>query len=95
MSRTADIMRDTGVPYTVARAQADTEAALPPVRPDQLLARLVEYVDAVEDAVMQTELGRTAWPRYADRLRDAGDALKRECANAGREARTARAGKDS
>jgi hypothetical protein len=49
-----------------------------------LLARLAEYVDEVLEAFMQTELGRNAWPRYADRLRDAGDALKRECANAPR-----------
>ena len=46
-------------------------------------ARLAEYVAAVETALMQTEVGRTAWPRYAELLRNAGDALKRECANKG------------
>jgi hypothetical protein len=46
-----------------------------------LLARLVEYVNTVEEALMQTEVGRNAWPRYAERLREAGEALKRECAN--------------
>jgi hypothetical protein len=48
----------------------------------KLLARLVEYVNTVEEALMQTEVGRNAWPRYAERLREAGEALKRECANA-------------
>jgi hypothetical protein len=48
-------------------------------------ARLAEYVSAVEDALMQTEVGRNAYPRYANRLRVAGDALKRECANAPRQ----------
>jgi hypothetical protein len=47
-----------------------------------LLACLTEYVDAVEEALTQTELGRTAWPRYAERLHDAGEAVKRECAEA-------------
>jgi hypothetical protein len=41
----------------------------------------MEYVSAVEEALMQTEVGRNAWPRYAERLREAGEALKRECAN--------------
>ena len=60
----------------------------PPIAPDpfthmhNVRARLVEYVDAVEAALMQTDIGRNAWPRYASRLHDAGDALKRECANA-------------
>jgi hypothetical protein len=48
-------------------------------------ARLAEYVAAVETALMQTEVGRNASPRYASRLHDAGDALKRECANAPRQ----------
>jgi hypothetical protein len=41
-----------------------------------LLACLTEYVDAVEEALTQTEVGRNASPRYAERLHDAGEALK-------------------
>jgi hypothetical protein len=60
---------------TTETTQARVEGTL-----DPLLARLMEYVSAVEEVLMQTEVGRNAWPRYAERLREAGEALKCECA---------------
>jgi hypothetical protein len=38
MSRIAEIMREARVQYTVAKAQAESEARLPPVRTEPLLA---------------------------------------------------------
>jgi hypothetical protein len=64
-----------------AVASGDNDGAVSMSPSTSLLARLVDYVTAVEEALMQTEVGRNAWPRYAERLREAGEALKRECAN--------------
>jgi hypothetical protein len=49
-----------------------------------VLARFASYVDAVEAALLQTEVGRNAYPQYAANLSAAGTALKDVCIRAGR-----------
>jgi hypothetical protein len=49
-----------------------------------VMARLAAYVDAVEAALLQTEVGRNAYPQYAANLSAAGTALKDVCIRAGR-----------
>jgi len=51
MSRIAEIMREARVPYTVAKAQAEAEAALPPVLP-YTVARVVVDIEAVAEAYL-------------------------------------------